>query len=1093
MKIRKSTLRLATIGAAVLTTTSIVAPLLSTSCSTAKKAINAIGAEYDKEYNVDEATYKSLKNVFWSRLRDDLKKNPVTNNPEYIERAKRRTYKTFERLESQCNNLSYTALSSAVVEYASRVYGYKLCQTSTANWNDVYKMFEGMKKSFRIYMEHCDLDDTEINAITNDARIQFNNFVEDPVTGLKAKYEDPLFALIEAKSFLTVCFADINSEIGLAAAANRLSQFMQDYTITFNDEATNNRLDQIENKLTAYDEEKQCMVTFKIGADITPFMTTVFNITRNRDGHVLQPGEYTRHLLPGYTISPILKNISRNPFENKYTLDVDWQCVKTNYVEKYPERVEATTAHVYKADRAQSLASDNEQTVDESKLTLKDLFPSDSISTVSYSILLTPEAQRQALYDCYFNPNFSPSASNQFTSNYLEFKWDSTKTSYDAFFRGKKLHIEGEKANEDATSETHVIEAADLAESGLMVAVKQKGASNDEVQYKRLDDFIATQGNFTAEKRQNNEGLNDILNKFFENCVLTSEVELTNIDTEAHEAKNTLYAQYRNTDNPNGSRYQYNATPINTNGFPIGESSYYFLTSRYNQLRDYAEVYANNQYGEEHDELEFEMGLTGALFGLTFILQGVCLLGVILHPTKAIWYWAIILTALASMGFQSASLAIFIKHKWNISDDYDKKTAKFSKTQECKDFINMLDAQAEQFSLLRTDATRSIDSEVYYDEDHYQKYQKKSWTEVRGIINQYQDINLDDTFKAFQAKAEASGISAKKYEDEMAKWDIGERYWNETISFDASSFALDIANMILMWKAPEVIPAGAAVKNNDDLSIATKMKDLEKTKDIKRTNQIVEDLKCAPQQKAPTQRFNNSPFRSNGVISEKEMDVVKDIKTTLNPIDAKQDARTVQGGKLWNLFFGTKETEFLKTNEDLAGKYANNQWKLFKQRYGDPGTHKNAFKNFVKYATTISKEGECALPLGPETLQRHFAISCIDTIDGDFVTVNKRLADLIRNFDHKGKIPEEFITKIEKCLDFDESVKIYDDLLDNIIPKNFKLSKFTDILSEKAANNAGDIIAAFGIVGPIYDSFNHAMGDIWTSYEIFVKIKSAIW
>lgn len=1083
MNKKKAKLGLATFGSAILTATSVATPLLVTSCSQNKTTTYKLGDEYDKEFGVDEATYKALKTTFWSKLETDLRKNPLTDDDEYITRTKKNVYRTFNAIEQQ-GNLSYTAMSNAVIDYAARTYGYKLCRNKTANWHDVEKIFDGMEKSFDIYMEHAGLDPEQAQAIKNDAKNEFTKFIEDPVTGLKAKYADPLSGLIEAKAFLFVCFADINSEIGLAAAANRLSQFMQDYTITFNEESKINRLDQIENKLEAYDEELQKTVTFKIGEDITPFMTTIFNVVRNRDNHVLQASEYNRHMLPGYTIRPFLKNISRDPYANKYTLNIDWQCVKTNYEVKYPERVEQTTAHIYNADRARALSSiDN---VDAKNLTLNDLFPKDSIETVSYSILLTPEAQKQALYDAYFNPNY---LSNNFSTNYLDFKWDKTidekdpKTDYSPFFRGEKLNNE-ESTNSSTTTEIHEIKANDLAESGLMVATKTKGSTNEDVKYQRLDDFIIVQGQMSADKRINNDGVSDLLDKFFTNCCLTSRVELTNIDTDAHEAKHTLYAKYINTDDIEKSCYQYNSTPIETNGFPIGTGSYYFLTTRYNQLREYTALFAENKFGEEHDQLKFEMGLTGSLFGLTFILQALCLTGAILTPTKAIWYWSIIITALLSLGFQAASLGIFIKYKWNISEKYDKNVNKFRKRKECKDLLDMLDSDADRFYLLKSNANREIDGQTY--QNQYVEFAKKPWTDVKEIIDRYQNIYTDPVYKAFEKASLKSGIDSEEYEEAMKKWEWGHRYCNETISFDAASLALDIANIVLMAKAPEVLPSGLTKKEVAEFNSAAKMKDIEMTKDIQQSNKVATEMKDAFS-KEPIKHVNGElPFRKEGKISSDELSWVNKVGETKSPLGPTKDPRVVQTDMCFCELYGLKETKFLKNNEDLVQKYGSNCWKFWKRKYGDPATGRNSFKNFLKLSTTISKDGKPGVKLGPETIALNFSKRVQE--GGDIYTYNKTLVQNLRGMDYENKIPADFLSALEQSTDPEKTMSLLDQLVDDIIPNNFELSSISNFLVKNVEESIGDAMFGFFVLGPMFNSFCRVMMDIRDSYQTVIKL-----
>lgn len=1094
MSIKRRKLLMATVGTAGLATFSAVVPALS-SCGLQASNIK-LGAEYDKEYGVDEAVYTALKTAFWNKYKE---KYLMFSKKEEILNAQRSFFNTMSRIEEQSNNLSYTAMSNTIIEYASRLYGIKLCRNKTANWNDVYKMFDGMSESFAIYMKHCDLSEQQIAAIQNDAKKMFYDFIEDKETGLKAKYDDPLTALIQAKSFLSVCFADINSEVGLTAAANRLSQFLQDYQISFNASVgDSNRLDTIENKLTAVDPETKETVTFEVGADITPFMTKVFNIVRASDGHVLEADEYNRHLLPGYTIKPILKNISKDPYANQYTLDIDWQCVKSNYVEKYPERVEATTAHFYNGDNIRCVAL---RSVDKENIGLSDLINKDSIATISYPILLTPAGEKQAIYDAYFNPNFKSSEENDFSASYLDFKWDTDKqkNAYDAFFRGTL--IKDDKTSNDSSKEEHLISTADLAQSGLSVAVIKKGSTNEEVEYRRLDEFIAT-GAYQAEKRvENSEDTDDLLAKFLNNCELQSHAVMTNLESDKHEATNTLYALYKNTSDVSATRKELKT--VETNGFIISDSTYYFLTSRYNDLAKYANTYASNAFADEHEELKVEIGLTLGLFGLNALLNGLCLWGIYKFPPKASYYWGIMVTASLSQLCQVASLLIFIFAKWKVSEDYAKNCSKFQKTQECQDLVDKLDEDAKQFDLLKSNAVNSIKKSEY--NAKYETFKLKSWPEVKKAIDFYQNVGDDPLFLKFRAKASECGVDPQEYSDKMEGWKPGHCYFNATMILDGASLLLDIANLVLMIKAPDAMPAGAAIKAANEASNAKKEQDLADTRIIEQQTSTEDLIEVAPLVQSKF-LYPASQSRISKSIPEAELQEIKEVKMLKNPVNPKADPRLVVSNEMFHRFHKLQEPKYYLTKEmgdmDYVGEAGYNQWKYFRNAYGDKGTGNNAFKNFVKEFSKINKYGEAEYPLGPECITRVFGKEEIRVIRPGDVTGSMSFKEAVTNnlLDYSGLsdlkdlteigIKAEWIEKFEKATKTSELCDCLDQLCDEILPKLdgvWKLTPANILNDEKAIGSSADAFYT-ALTARMFNKSCEAWNFEWVNYLKDLKI-----
>ncbi len=235
-----------------LTVTSSVVPVLATtSCGKKTPEVNKVGSEYDKEYGVDQAVYAKLKNEFWNKVEMQLRHDGA--DAAKIERQRQDLNETFSEYDNQLisKQLSYTAVTNAMIDFASQKYGVKLTrQTSkkTATWDDLTIAFEGMRQSMNQYMIGSNIPEVQRQIILQKANEDFEG-----ENGLKKRireqYDDPLLGLIKAKGEMLSCFSDINYDIGLMAASNRLKDFLEDYTIEYDERSNDeNKLDKLETK-----------------------------------------------------------------------------------------------------------------------------------------------------------------------------------------------------------------------------------------------------------------------------------------------------------------------------------------------------------------------------------------------------------------------------------------------------------------------------------------------------------------------------------------------------------------------------------------------------------------------------------------------------------------------------------------------------------------------------------------------------------------------------------------------------------------------------------------------------------------------------
>lgn len=763
-----------------LSATLAATPLVSiVSCGKQNEVDNRVGSEYDKEYGINEAVYKKLKIDFINQVIASL----VDPSPEEILEIHKDLNTVFTKFDAQYNeqNLSYTALTNSIIEFASRVYNVRLQRqtvTKTAKWSDIEVEFQGMQKSFLEYMRKEGISRELQNKMLVDSAEQFNGnpgkHIKNFIAGIKEKYDDPLMGLIVAKSKLLTCFASVNEEIALVGASIRLNEFFDNHEITYDvntsDDATNK-----------FDNIKKANLLIK-DSDFSNHILDVFSIKDKQTQQTLTKFDPFK-VCPGFVVKPILKSWYENPLTNTYTLKIDWTCVSEIYYQTHDqEKIENTTAHFFnKSNDKYGVDNIDEFNVREY---FKDIRES---AGLNYDVILSSEGERTAIKETYLNS----------VEKHLTFDWfesDKDINAFDAFFYGKRLD-EG-----TTTTREYLVNFSSLAMSGLSIAATNDKANKDN--FIRVDKILSADN--TEEDEKEND-YDDLIRNFIDNCTMSaiSDADATKPE---NEVTSTLFVKYKN------STYDFDKTKeakaadsVTKKCFTISQKAYDFLTTAYNEQMDFVEMYTDEQIHDEYEDVKDDVILQSVFFGInvlfTAYLSFVCIVPIFAGHMPI--YVVLLILTWISMGEQCALLGILVDKKLKPLKKLASNAKKLLHRQEVLNFNETIKKLGSNYSLCRYDDDHNIFQDDY-DAGFAVFTQKEDFvSEILPTIEALQNINQLQEFDDFMNAINTSGASPDDYQKAMKVW--GKNGWcqSATMGLIFTSLAVDIASIVLMSYCPE--------------------------------------------------------------------------------------------------------------------------------------------------------------------------------------------------------------------------------------------------------------------------------------------------
>lgn len=756
-----------TIAAAVGATT----PLMTlSSCSKSGNTKYIVGSEFDKEYGIGKATCITLADDFqtqaFNKIDEETKEDPAANAV-----AKRRVLSSIESFKTMYagsnRTMSYTVISNAMIRYAMKAYGIQLVRSINAQWSIVRSMYEGAKQSVNIYMDNDPSFSPARKAeILEIADAKFEHIQSE----LKQTYPDPVYALMEARTQIVRCFADLNDATTLVAALQEMNNFFENYSVTFNYDNENNYYDALV-KLPGFTE----------GSDISQYANQLFKIT-DREGHDV---EFSQDLIPGYTFAPVLKQVSANAKTNEYRLNIDWTCVKKNA--KDPRRL---TAHIY--TNGSKVLQEIQNSTDLSKVDVCDAFAEEEAQGLTYPVYLSPAAERQALFDNYFN-----TTANEDEFNCIEIDWDTTpgKSFYDELFYGFK---DKEKDATDPNYYHYIIDIRALTKSGMRFKVR---GTDYQI---RLDDELDF--GQTDQIKTDKIVFHPLIRDFFNNCRMGAYVKMKKNDPNK-EVVITPFASYANSASANKIKERIlNFEDQTYTNFVISPNSYFNLINAHNGLRHQLSWYLENKYEtQELEDSKQALIMMSVSYGLTMVMNIMSLGAMAKAPSHTPIWWTLTILTIVELIVSNHFYWWWFKGKWLKTQNYASKNEDLNTKGVGKRFIETLDKDARECFLAIADENGQVDESVF--NELKQKYDNLDFeTQIKPILDRYNDLSEWSDANDYRQGIQSRHLTADDYKNDMKDFGGNGVF---VVTYTLASYFLIIIDAIMFGVVVYAISHGA--------------------------------------------------------------------------------------------------------------------------------------------------------------------------------------------------------------------------------------------------------------------------------------------
>lgn len=840
---KKNKLLISSLSAFSVVATAMSALPLS-SCSKTKNSSEYIfGEDLDKEYDVNESTYIALQEKLkaeWNNIvqaHDDWTPQRRAREISNLNNDLNLFDKSFK---SNDFKLSYTMKSQAIINFAMQHYGINIRRDNLkVDWSDIYNIYLGYKKSFRTYMTSAGISPAEADRILEISDGLYTELMEGKVdnydVGLKQKYKDPLAALVEAKALLVSCFAQVNDDIALQAAIINLQRFFQTYDIKYA-RTDSNAFDQL--------TDAGIISKDKIGSDLSEHVSKIFHIT-----DTLHPDRQLANFdgtkfIPGYTIKPVLYAIHTDRYTNKYSIDVDWQCVKTDFIgQKTPEELKGVTGHIFNGAGDPNMldqpASDN--------MSLVDFFKVQEIHPLTYSIPLTAEAEKEALKSAYFDGTPFKYDSTTPTKGMISLGWFSdpepgkTHEGYDVFMQGKVID---DTKNSDFTH--YQVSLGSLLDADIEFKYAEAN-SNTLSEPAKMHDYLTSSSTGVVEQSEESETRNtpEILKALLHNCSVYADAMVKNEDWTARTVSTTLNVSYKNT--PYIHRNDSNILsfgPFNTSGFGNSTSTYKWLTREYNNLASLAERVSNNELKEKWEAAKQMCINTSIFFSLGTALNILCIgAGIYTFKKSKSWFfWVDAAFVVATQIVDTISYATFMSKYYTPTKHAHDKIEEVRKSKEVKALVDFLKEQQQVLGLVRADKNNDIKRDVFY--DNYEKHFKNlTPQDVKARRDLFASFRHNQIMIDFLTKVASEGPELKTYEEYMEEWEEEGKYQEKTGKCALASAVL--CGLMLIWTGYTI--AATPVKTVEEKAVDEGTKTFAATEE-----KIIEEQKSLTTGDAPT-------------------------------------------------------------------------------------------------------------------------------------------------------------------------------------------------------------------------------------------------
>ncbi|MBQ6280399.1 MAG: hypothetical protein IJK72_03000 [Mycoplasma sp.] len=329
-KLSKKTKTFLSVATAIIASAAVTT--LLTSCSSAKESDIIDTGGYDKEYGINDVTYarmeENFKTLYKSQL-DEKRESGEIKEDEYnlnLSTFQNNLNSIHASLYSDENKtLSYTLRTEALQNFAQKNYNIFLKREYfNISVSDFNKCLESFLSSIRWYFDQVKCDTELANFLYNKTKTDGNKFINELELNLDKK--DLIIEMRNFQEDLTItAMSDVNRKIAEYKASQKLKEFFNSYSITSLKNVGDNYTWDFLNSDPFFNTKN---------ADVTSYINHIFAISHEDEGGNITFSRFSNDIIPGYILTPKMKEMHSDPEKNVYKLLIDWEISVPN-INKY--------------------------------------------------------------------------------------------------------------------------------------------------------------------------------------------------------------------------------------------------------------------------------------------------------------------------------------------------------------------------------------------------------------------------------------------------------------------------------------------------------------------------------------------------------------------------------------------------------------------------------------------------------------------------------------------------------------------------------------------------------------------------------------
>ena len=321
IKLSKKSKTFLSVATAIIASTAVTT--LLTSCSSAKESDIIDTGGYDKEYGINDVTYARMEEDFKTLYKSQL--DQKRDEGEIEEDEYNLNLSTFQnKLNSihtslysdENKTLSYTLRTEALQNFALKNYNIFLKREYfNISVSDFNKCLESYLLFIRYYFNQVKCDPELAKLLYNKTKTDGNKFINELELNLDKKD-----LIIEMRNFqehlAVIAMSDVNRKIAEYEASQQLKAFFNTYSIT--------SLKNVGDNYTWDSLNSDPFFNTK-NADVTSYINHIFAISHEDEHGNITFSRFSNDIIPGYILTPKMKEMYSDPERNVYKLLIDWE------------------------------------------------------------------------------------------------------------------------------------------------------------------------------------------------------------------------------------------------------------------------------------------------------------------------------------------------------------------------------------------------------------------------------------------------------------------------------------------------------------------------------------------------------------------------------------------------------------------------------------------------------------------------------------------------------------------------------------------------------------------------------------------------